>query len=71
MGLDLFVLSEVSGSIPGITDFASIEFADLGWNTLPEHPVRVEDGYMFAPDRPGAGLDPKLELLEELSCSQK
>jgi L-alanine-DL-glutamate epimerase-like enolase superfamily enzyme len=48
-----------------------IEFADLGWNTLPEHPVRVEDGCMFAPDRPGAGLEPKLELLEELSCSQK
>lgn len=46
-----------------------IEFADLGWNDLLEHPVRVEDGYMFAPDRPGAGLDPKRELLEELSCS--
>ena len=47
-----------------------IEFADLGWNVLPEHPVRVEDGYMYAPDRPGAGLDPKPELLEELSrCS--
>ena len=44
-----------------------IEFADLGWNALPEHPVQVEDGYMVAPDRPGAGLDPKTELLEELS----
>ena len=47
-----------------------IEFADLGWNALPEHPVRVEGGYMFAPDRPGAGLDPKPHLLEELSCLQ-
>jgi len=47
-----------------------IEFADLGWNALPEYPVRVENGTMFAPDRPGAGLDPKLELLEELSCPQ-
>jgi len=47
-----------------------IEFADLGWNALPEHPVQVEDGFMFAPDRPGAGLDPKPELLEQLSCAQ-
>ncbi len=44
-----------------------VEFADLGWNALPEQPVRVEDGYMYAPDRPGAGLDPKPHLLEELS----
>jgi len=44
-----------------------VEFSDLGWNELPEHPVRVEDGYMYAPDRPGAGLDPIPDLLEELS----
>jgi len=44
-----------------------IEFADLGWNVLPEHPLRVENGFMYAPDQPGAGLDPKLEMLEELS----
>jgi len=46
-----------------------IEFADLAWNTLPEHPVQVKNGFMFAPDRPGAGLDPNLQLLEQLSCS--
>ena len=44
-----------------------VEFSDLEWNELPEHPVRVEDGYMYAPDRPGAGLDPMPDLLEELS----
>ena len=48
-----------------------IEFADLGWNILPEHPVKVEDGFMIAPDRPGAGLDPVLQRLEELSSTQQ
>ena len=50
-----------------LSNIERIEFADLGWNNLPEHPVQVKDGYMFAPERPGAGLDPKMELLDELS----
>ena len=46
-----------------------IEFADLAWNELPEDPVKIEDGYMIAPSRPGHGFDPKRDMLEALSHS--
>ena len=44
-----------------------IEFSDLNWNLLPEHPVQFENGYAIAPSRPGHGLDPNAEWLERLS----
>lgn len=38
-----------------------LEFSNLGWNQILREPVRFEDGYALAPDRPGHGLqlDPK------------
>jgi L-alanine-DL-glutamate epimerase-like enolase superfamily enzyme len=41
-----------------------MEFSDLGWNLLPQNPIRFEDGYGIAPDTPGHGLDPSPEALE-------
>jgi L-alanine-DL-glutamate epimerase-like enolase superfamily enzyme len=41
-----------------------LEFSDLAWNLVPQDPVRFENGYGFAPDRPGHGLDPSLEMLQ-------
>lgn len=42
-----------------------IEFADLGWNALPEHPVRLVDGQLQLTDVPGHGLAPDRETLNQ------
>jgi L-alanine-DL-glutamate epimerase-like enolase superfamily enzyme len=44
-----------------------LEFSDLAWNLLPRNPIRFENGYAVAPDRPGHGLDPDLEVLHRVS----
>jgi L-alanine-DL-glutamate epimerase-like enolase superfamily enzyme len=44
-----------------------LEFSDLDWNLLPQNPVRFENGYAVAPDRPGHGLDPNPEMLHRFS----
>lgn len=48
-----------------------IEYSDLAWNALIDQPVLVKEGYMYAPDCPGAGLNPKLHMLDQLNCSPK
>jgi L-alanine-DL-glutamate epimerase-like enolase superfamily enzyme len=47
-----------------------IEFSDLGWNQLVREPVRYEAGFAIAPDRPGHGLEPDPDRLEEWSRPQ-
>ncbi len=42
-----------------------IEFADLGWNHLVEHPVQFEAGCMLAPTRLGHGFIPRADRLVE------
>jgi L-alanine-DL-glutamate epimerase-like enolase superfamily enzyme len=44
-----------------------LEFSDLAWNLLPENPIRFENGYAVAPNRPGHGLNPKPEMLHHFS----
>ena len=34
-----------------------LEYSDLAWNRLVKQPARFEDGYAFAPTRPGLGVD--------------
>ena len=34
-----------------------MEFSDLSWNDLAQEPVRFEEGYAIAPDRPGHGIE--------------
>lgn len=34
-----------------------LEFSDLVWNELAVEPVKFQDGYAIAPDRPGHGLE--------------
>lgn len=45
-----------------------IEFADIAWNNLMETPVQLEDGWMVAPNRPGHGLVPRPDRMEEWNC---
>lgn len=33
-----------------------IEFSDTGWRSIVAEPVRIDDGHLVAPDRPGHGL---------------
>jgi L-alanine-DL-glutamate epimerase-like enolase superfamily enzyme len=44
-----------------------LEFSDLAWNLVPQNPIRFENGYGFAPELPGHGLDPNLEMLQRFS----
>ena len=44
-----------------------LEFSDLTWNQLAAEPVRFEDGYALAPDRPGHGIELKRDALERFS----
>ena len=34
-----------------------MEFSDLTWNEFAQEPMRFEDGYAVAPDRPGHGIE--------------
>lgn len=42
-----------------------LEFPDLIWSDLVEEPVRIEDGFAIAPDRPGLGLELNRANLEK------
>jgi len=42
-----------------------IEFSDLCWNRLAETPVRFQDGWAIAPDRPGHGITLDRDALDE------
>lgn len=42
-----------------------IEFSSQRWNEIPETPVKIENGRMAAPNRPGHGFDPKADVLKE------
>ena len=42
-----------------------IEFADLGWNALPRQPVQLIEGHLLAPDSPGHGLAPNMDILNK------
>ena len=44
-----------------------MEFSDLMWNVLAQEPIRFEDGYAIAPDRPGHGLELDREALAHYS----
>lgn len=44
-----------------------IEFSDLIWNRLAKQPVRFENGYAYAPDRPGHGIELDADALEQYS----
>lgn len=50
-----------------IRSFERIEFADLGWNRLPNAPIRFEKGDAIAPSQPGMGLEPNPEMLKEFT----
>jgi len=45
---------------------AIVEYSDLGWHRLLQHPITVRDGHLVAPNVPGTGLDPLLPALEQL-----
>ncbi len=44
-----------------------LEFSDLAWNRLAREPVRFEDGYVVAPDRPGHGIELNADAIAEHS----
>ncbi len=44
-----------------------LEFSDLPWNRLAKQPVRFEDGWAIAPDRPGHGIELDRDALTEFS----
>jgi L-alanine-DL-glutamate epimerase-like enolase superfamily enzyme len=48
-----------------------MEFSNLGWNRLIDSPVEFKDGFGFAPQRPGHGLAPNIELLTEFDCPEE
>ncbi len=41
-----------------------LEFSDLVWNRLAKEPVRFADGWAYAPDRPGHGIELDRDVLE-------
>jgi len=45
-----------------------LEFSDLAWNRLAVEPVRFEDSYAVAPDRPGHGIELDRDALMRFSC---
>lgn len=47
-----------------------LEFSNLAWNDLLQTPVQFESGYGIAPERPGHGLEPSIEALQEYSCPE-
>ncbi len=47
--------------------FERLEYSELGWNDLPENPLRFESGYAIAPSQPGMGFEPNPEKLKEFS----
>ena len=49
----------------GLRGTERIEFSWLAWSALFQDPIRVENGCMVAPDRPGFGLDPAPGLLRD------
>ncbi len=44
-----------------------LAYSDLAWTRLVKQPVRFEDGYAFAPTRPGLGLDLDYDALATYS----
>ncbi len=44
-----------------------LEFSDLAWNRLAAEPIRFEDGFAIAPDRPGHGIVLDRDALAEYS----
>jgi L-alanine-DL-glutamate epimerase-like enolase superfamily enzyme len=42
-----------------------LEFSDLPWNRLAREPVKFADGQVFAPERPGHGIELDRDALEE------
>lgn len=54
----------------GLAGTDRLEFSDLAWNDLLETPVRVEQGYAWAPDVPGHGLVIRPEALQEFRCDE-
>jgi L-alanine-DL-glutamate epimerase-like enolase superfamily enzyme len=42
-----------------------IEFSDQDWNLLPKTPIRIKEGMMSAPETPGHGFEPNLEIFEQ------
>ncbi|MFH1268557.1 MAG: enolase C-terminal domain-like protein [Planctomycetota bacterium] len=44
-----------------------MEYSDLAWNRLAKEPVRFENGWAYAPDRPGHGIDLDRDALAEYS----
>ena len=34
-----------------------LEFSDFVWNEIAVEPIRFADGFAFAPDRPGHGIE--------------
>ncbi len=44
-----------------------MEFSDLVWNRLAQEPVRFENGFALAPERPGHGIELNREALQEFS----
>lgn len=44
-----------------------IEFSDLIWNRLAKQPVRFENGYAHAPDRPGHGIELDADAIGQYS----
>lgn len=47
-----------------------LEYSDLAWNRLAREPVRFENGFAFAPDRPGHGIELDRDALGEHSRPQ-
>lgn len=45
-----------------------LEFSDLVWNELAVEPIRFEDGFAIAPDRPGHGIELDRDKLSFFSC---
>ena len=44
-----------------------MEYSHLAWNCLARQPVRFEDGWAFAPERPGHGIELNHDELAEHS----
>ena len=47
-----------------------LEYSDLPWNRLVREPVRFENGWAVAPDRPGHGIELNAEALARFSKPQ-
>jgi L-alanine-DL-glutamate epimerase-like enolase superfamily enzyme len=46
-----------------------MEFSALSWNQLVDVPVAFDNGFALVPDRPGHGLDPKIDRLDMLASA--